>query len=166
MMEERCHSEIVELHQFFQDWFNAVISDTDAEFDRFADVVASTFAIVSPAGKLQERAPLLAGLRAAYGKSPGIRIWIEDVRLCFQENDIAIVTYAEWQQLGEAITARLSTALFRERSGPPNGLEWLHVHRGLPLGAEAHRLEPWEEAPRFSGLSLLTFPYTYATFNI
>jgi hypothetical protein len=128
MMEERCCSEIIELHQFFQDWFNAVISDTDAEFSRFADVMADTFVIVSPAGKLQERAPLFAGLRAAYGKRPGIRIWIEDVRVGFHQEGIAIATYAEWQQLGEAITARLSTVVFRERPDAPNGLEWLHVH--------------------------------------
>jgi hypothetical protein len=27
------------------------------------------------------------------------------------------------------------------------------IHKSLPLGAEAHELEPWEEAPCFSGFS-------------
>jgi hypothetical protein len=42
--------------------------------------------------------------------------------------DILLVTYEEWQQSGDQTTARLSTALFRDKPDAPNGLEWLHVH--------------------------------------
>ena len=130
-LEERCRREIVELHQFFEDWFNGALPDEDAAYARFADVLAESFVIVGPEGIPGERAPLLEGLRKAHGRSKQggtSRIWIEDIVLHHAEGDLAFLRYIEWQNLAGKLRGRQSSVLFREREGMPNGLEWLHVH--------------------------------------
>ena len=133
-MEKRCRDEVLELHRFFQDWFNAVLEPDG--FSRFADVMADGFVIVTPEGRLRDLGELSDGLRRAHGAWKGEgRIWIEDVRLHRVEGDVAVVTYEEWQDVRGEIKGRLSTALFRRREGIPNGVEWLHVHEvWLPAG--------------------------------
>ncbi|GAB4518067.1 MAG: hypothetical protein OHK0046_25350 [Anaerolineae bacterium] len=119
--------EIIDLHQFFEDWFNARLEQS--AFSRFADTMAAHFVIISPGGQLSERPALLDGLRAAYGQRPGLRIWIENIRLRHQQNTLLIVTYEEWQQHNDSPpTARLSTVVFQQEAAMPHGLMWLHVH--------------------------------------
>jgi len=120
--------EIVELHQFFMDWFNSKLENTDAEFARFADTVGPDFHIVSPSGQLTDRETLLTQLRGAYGARPGAKLWIENAALRTQIGDIAIVTYEEWQTNNRETTSRMSTAVFQKTATAPNGLLWLHVH--------------------------------------
>lgn len=131
-MESRCRLEVEELHQFFQDWFNAASSNEDAVFERFSDVLGERFAIITPDGRKVERGPLLDGLRGAYGRwrsiEGGGRIWIENFDLRHVEAETALATYEEWQQEGDGKRGRLSTVLFRRKNGTPNGVEWLHVH--------------------------------------
>ena len=127
-MKNRCEREIIELHQFFQDWFNGAGPNTDEQFARAAGVLAEGFVIISPDGTLTEGAPLLARIRQGHGTRPNFRIWVEDFRFHRQDGHIALTTYQEWAEIGEETTARLSTALFREKAGTPNGVEWLHVH--------------------------------------
>lgn len=126
-METRCRNEVLDLHRFFRDWFCGVL---EAEgFRRFEDVMADGFVIVTPQGGLRGLAELSDGLRRAHGgwKGEG-RIWIENFRLHRVEGDVAVVTYEEWQDVRGEVKGRLSTALFRQREGTPNGVEWLHVH--------------------------------------
>lgn len=42
--------------------------------------------------------------------------------------DIALVTYEESQSRDGDKRVLFSSALFRDKEGTPNGLEWLHVH--------------------------------------
>lgn len=129
-LEERCEKEVVELHAFFEGWFNGSIPDTDESYSRFTGVLADGFAIIGPSGNLTERQELVEGLRSSRspeGSEP-IRIWIEDFRFHRLGGDMALVTYEEWQQRGNQRRGRLSSALLRQRAGTPNGLEWLHVH--------------------------------------
>lgn len=127
---ERAEKEVTELHAFFEGWFNGTVENTDAVYARLTDVLADGFAIISPAGKLTERAELVDGLRAGYspeGTEP-IHIWIEDFQLRHELGDTVVVTYQEWQQRGSTQRGRLSTAVLHERPGAPNGLEWILVH--------------------------------------
>jgi hypothetical protein len=39
-----------------------------------------------------------------------------------------LATYEEWQVIEGETRGRLSTALFRNREGTPNGIEWVHLH--------------------------------------
>ena len=128
-MEERCRQEVIELHQFFQDWFNGNLATTKAYFARLTDVLGAEFVIVGPDGRLTERATLITGLRQAYGSRNDFKIWIENFRFHSYRGSMVVVTYEEWQQAGDgSIAARISTAVFQEKVGTPNGVMWLHVH--------------------------------------
>ena len=122
------HHEIVELHQFFVDWFTGKLSHSESGFARFAEVIADGFTIISPQGVMTERDSLLKSLYNAYDQQPGIRIWIENVQLRHRDGNILVVTYEEWQAVNDKQTSRLSTVVFREKVDVPNDLEWLHVH--------------------------------------
>ena len=47
-MEIRYQTEIIELHRFFEKWFNGDLPDNDESFSRFSEVMALEFVIVSP----------------------------------------------------------------------------------------------------------------------
>jgi len=132
-MRERCEREVVELHQFFEDWFNGVLENGDDAFKRFGGVMAEGFLVVPPDAAATEREPLIEALRGAHGSwatgngRPG-RIWIEKLRVRHDAGAWAIVTYEEWQEVGGETKGRLSTAVFGRREGTPNGVEWLHLH--------------------------------------
>ena len=128
LMEDRCKKEIIELHQFFQEWLTGALPATPEAFRRAGEVVGAGFVIIGPDGKLTERETLLARIEQGHGGRPGLRMWIDQFRFWRQEGQIALATYQEWQETAEGRTVRLSTAIFREKAGTPNGLEWLHVH--------------------------------------
>ncbi len=139
-MEDRCRLEVVELHRFFQDWFNAELPDDDASFDRFDGVLAEDFEIIGPNGSRTERAALIPALRSGHGRSAGepFTIEVRGVRSRTVGDGLVLVTYEEHQRTGEEYRGWQSSALFRAREGLPNGVEWLHVHETyLPgLGGE------------------------------
>lgn len=128
-MESTCEKEIVELHQFFEDWFNGRLPNTVEGFKRMESVMSPDFIIVMPQGRKVARTPLLKGLFDAHSAQQGIRLWIENVRLHAADGPLIIAEYEEWQQSGDAApVSRYSTAVFRQKSNTPNGLEWVHVH--------------------------------------
>jgi hypothetical protein len=122
------HTEIVELHAFFQGWLDGTLPATDAVFARLADTIETEFTLITPSGEIITRTPLLSQLRAAHESRPNWRMWIENAQLLVENSDLTVATYQEWQQTGDATTVRISTAVFRNCSGTPNGLVWLHVH--------------------------------------
>ena len=131
-MEIRCEEEVVELHQFIQDWFNAVLPPTEEAFRRFDSVMADRFTIISPEGVLTERDELVDRLRNAHGiwrqnSNPG-RIWIENIQVRHVVGSQALVLYEEWQDIDGEVRGRLSTVILERREGTPNGLEWFHLH--------------------------------------
>lgn len=132
IMSARCHQEIIDLHRFFVDWFAGQLPRTDAAFARLNDVLAEGMVLISPAGAIQRRDQILSWIGGAYGTrkeaTPPFRIWIEQFQLHHQVGRLALVTYEEWQEIEGETTARLSSALFREKEGTPHGVEWLHVH--------------------------------------
>ena len=131
-MDERCRREVIELHQFFEDWFNGSLPPMEEPFRRFDSVMAPGFMIISPNGERTERGELVSRLREAHGiwrqnSRPG-RIWIENLQVRHQVGNQAMVIYEEWQEIEGEARGRLSTAVLQQHSGAPNGLQWLHVH--------------------------------------
>jgi len=123
------HAEIVELHDFFQGWLGGTLPATDEVYARLVDTQAPEFVIVTPAGELIPSDRLLAQLRAAHGSRPSWRMWIENAELRFTQGGLTVATYEEWQQHADGkVTGRLSTVVFHEQPGTPNGLVWVHVH--------------------------------------
>lgn len=126
--EERCKKEVAELHQFFQDWFQGKLDDTDEAFARFGGVMAEGFEIISPAGKAMKRDVILGAVRGGHGNEPDANIWIENHRHLLTQGELSLVSYEEWQITDDTKRGRLSTALLRVTEGTPNNLQWLHVH--------------------------------------
>ena len=128
-MEDRCRLEVVELHRFFQDWFNAELPDDAASFDRFAQVLADDFEIISPTGYRLERASVLTSVRSGHGRDPerSLVIEVRDVRSRTVGEGMVIVTYEEHQTTGSEHVGWQSSALLRAKEGRPNGVEWVHV---------------------------------------
>ena len=131
-MGERCEAEVLRLHRFLEDWFTGHLPRTEDAFERFKGVMAEGFAIISPGGVTSGRDELFVELERAHAGAAkpdgGFRIWIEEVHLRHASGDIAVVTYAEYQERSGETTGRRSSALFRRKDGTPNGVEWLHLH--------------------------------------
>jgi len=123
--------EVEELHAAFTVWFRP--GAPEAVFARFEAALAAGFSMVSPAGLLLAREPLLAGLRAAGGsRGDTFRIAIEDQTPLHIAPPLILFHYVERQwtaSLGAACeSARRATALLRADPHGPNGLRWLAVH--------------------------------------
>jgi len=127
-MFDSCCREIEELHQFFQDWFNGVLPETDHSFARFADVMAPDFEMIGPNGRSVPIAVLQPALRQRHSAWQNGQIWIKNVRLRWQKGDLLLVVYEEWQAVAGEENGRLSSVLFQQQPALPNGLLWLYVH--------------------------------------
>lgn len=134
--KDRCFREVVELHGFFQDWFNGAIEAGDESFARASEVIASGFTRIGPDAEVDRRPALLENLRKSYGRwrEPGSEepgtgsIRIDHIRLRLIEGPLAVVVYDERQEVRGKLRVRRTTALFRLVHGTPNGVEWYHLH--------------------------------------
>ena len=128
--------EIESLHRLFVDWFTGTMANEPAAFD--ADFLARfdpSFAIIPPAGREQSLEAIAGSIRSAHGTNADFRIQIRNVRVRVTTQELALVTYEEWQKNAKASTppnnARVGSALFRRDA---DRLRWLHLQEtALPL---------------------------------
>jgi len=125
-----CKKEIIELHQFFEDWAKGDIQQN--ELDRLHSVLAPEFTIVTPEAKMIRKNQLLEMIESGYSKfdtqANQYSIWIEEVSSRKVTSNTFLSTYKEWQIIDGTEQARLSTVLFQKKDNLPNGLLWQHVH--------------------------------------
>jgi len=124
----RVEAEIVQLHQFFQDWYNGAIDATGETFSRLDEALAEGFRLITPEARVIERDSILEVIRKDHNTRLAMRIWIEDVCIQHWFEDHVLATYQEWQQRDSQTTTRLSSVFMRLNPDKPNGLEWLFVH--------------------------------------
>ena len=121
--------QIEALHQVFQDWFNGALDHSEASFLPIQEALATDFTMITPKAEVVRRRELMSRLKKGHGTRAGqLRIWIDDVELLHERDDIAIVSYIEWQRMGdEEDRGRRSSVWFQQR---PDGSGWLwrHVH--------------------------------------
>lgn len=127
-MDNKYTREVVELHQFFEVWFKGELSQNEANYAQFVDVIGVGFVIINPDGTVIERDVLTKGLYAGHGSRPNFRLWIENAQIRHHQGDITVITYEEWQDIDDKITTRMSTAIFQEDTSARNGVIWLQVH--------------------------------------
>ena len=131
-METTCKKEIIELHTFFEEWFNGAIEQTRTNFRRLENVLDSNFTLITPSGIKQSREELIPLLWEAAGsrvnKESPLDIWIENYLFKQLGSDLYLVTYEEWQKDEKRKRGRLSTAIFKKEMNEYNNLLWLHVH--------------------------------------
>ncbi|MEM9489993.1 MAG: hypothetical protein AAGC55_12675 [Myxococcota bacterium] len=133
MSHEQVQSEIVDLHEFFVEWFTGSCESSDAIFaERFTSRFTKSSILIPPGGQLMNAANLGTSIRAAYGKNPAFRIAIRNVAVRREQDGLLLATYEEWQRgaiySSPPENGRLSTALFEVASAAPGGLRWLHIH--------------------------------------
>jgi len=128
-LRDRCETEVLELHRFFERWYLGEPDPHGEDFSRLSDVLTEDFRMVNPDGEVVARSELLTGLRRNHGtRSDDFQIRVENVSYRMVGRTAAAVTYEEWHEEGGRTRGRVSTAILREHSSTPNGVEWLHVH--------------------------------------
>lgn len=118
--------EITELHQFFQDYFTGNIPSEAVS--RFDETLADGFTLIDSSGRITEYDAIKQIIRQLHGQRKGLRVWVENIVLRHETDELVIATYEEWQATGEKTTRRESSVVFRKDESAPNGLLWLHVH--------------------------------------
>lgn len=125
-MQSNYALEITELHQFFQDYFTGNIPVEAVS--RFDQTLAAGFTLIDSAMRTTEYTEIKQIIRGLHGQREGLRVWVENIVLRHEFEDLVIVTYEEWQATDEQKMQRASTVIFKKDSDAPNGLLWLHVH--------------------------------------
>jgi hypothetical protein len=129
-LEDRCRQEVLDLHQFFADWFNAEVEIEERIFARLTSSLAKDFEIIGPDGRLTRREDLVPILYRGHGSRQDWDFSIEIRHPTARKisRELCIVTYEEWQSSNQGDRAWRSTALLRRQDDAPGGVVWLHVH--------------------------------------
>lgn len=130
-LADRCETEVVELHAFFEDWFTGRLDRTGENVERAAAVLPDEFEMVTPDGEVHAGPAVRANVEAGHGSradaDPAFEIEVRNVDARYSLDDACLLTYEEHQRVDGAWTGRRSTALFGNRPGTPNGVAWLHL---------------------------------------
>ena len=130
-VQDRCAREIERLHDFFTNWFNGELEQTDEQFRQFDSVIADGFVLIDIHAARIARDELAESIWKHWGhpadEGKTMAIETDEVRVLHSADDLHLATYVERQRAGDESNARRSTVLFRESASAPNGLEWLFV---------------------------------------
>lgn len=121
----RAETEIRELHDFFEHWFNGAIEPE--ALDRFEAALAPGFVLVAPDGRRWSRTQTIDRVTSAYD-GEHLEIEIRDVRIVDETGARVTAQYEELHNKQGSRTVRLSTVVFARSEPAPNGLLWLLVH--------------------------------------
>ena len=126
------NSEIIEIHQFFMDWFTGSISNTEEVFFRFFKVLTPNFELITPSGNIFHYTDVIEMIKSSYGSrslpNSQFKIEIKNINVRFAFQSILGATYEEWQYSDDSKTARISTVIFQKNNNTSNQLSWVHVH--------------------------------------
>lgn len=133
-MVENCEKEILELHRFFEDWFNAKLPDNEETFSRIQDSLSPEFKMITPGGEKVDRNSLLSNLRSMNGfylkADQPSSIWIKNISHEWVKDTFCISNYEEWQGSKDRTEGkgRISSALFEKHDAAPNRVRWVYLH--------------------------------------
>ena len=114
--------EVVELHALFVDLFTGRSRD----FSRCEAAFSPKLEMVTPDGRLVDRAQIMAALKAATAR-PGFRIAIHQIAPVHEDAGSVLLRYIEEQYRDGETTRRLSIALFETASDAPCGVVWRYL---------------------------------------
>ncbi len=126
-MYGRCFKEVVELHQFIQDWLNGSVAKTHRDYSRFKDALAKDFQMIDPSGTTKDQNQVTDSFWLAH-RTKDVSFSIEIKNLCHRISfgNYSVITYEEWQY-DQTTSGRLSTVLFRNFD-QKDKLHWVHLH--------------------------------------
>ncbi|WP_299590519.1 hypothetical protein [uncultured Tateyamaria sp.] len=118
--------EIVDLHDFFTEWFNGTAARDQLE-PRFVSRLHKDVQFIPPEGHVVGGEALKEGIARGYGTNANFRSHIRDVNVRYERGDLVLATYTEFQTgakvSAEARNARITTVLI-EMNAP---LTFLHI---------------------------------------
>ena len=117
--------EVIELHQFFQDWFNGKLKKD--RFNQVDQVIAQDFELIHPDGNKLSREQIISSIRDGQSTRTDMDMWVEDI-FTRRVGELMFSTYYEVHRENETIKRRISSALFSYAPDTPNYCQWLHVH--------------------------------------
>lgn len=124
---EKVRNEIIDLHDFFMEWFNGTV-DRDQLEPRFLSRLDKDVVFIPPEGSIISGDGLKDSFEKGYGSNTEFRIKIRDVKIRHRVGDAVLATYTEWQtgdvHSSKANNARITSVLME--IGPP--IRWLHIH--------------------------------------
>jgi len=132
MWAKEVESAIVEIHQFFEDWYNGA-AEKRAFRANVADHFAHGFKIVMPDGTLYQRGEILPLIEKGFGTSRDFKIEIK-MRSSEEIGDsFTLALYEEWHmEEGHERKGRLAVLLLEQVA--PGKFLWRHCHE-TPLPA-------------------------------
>ncbi|WP_415401752.1 hypothetical protein [Tateyamaria sp. SN3-11] len=123
---EIVNKEIVDLHDFFTEWFNGTVERDQLEL-RFLSRLHKDIQFIPPEGLVMSADIIREGFARGYGTNPNFRSHIRDVDIRYFRGDLVLATYTEWQT-GAAMSADANnarrTSVLVEMTDP---VTWLHI---------------------------------------
>lgn len=120
------HSEVVELHEFLNDWLKGMAPKGGGRPERLIKALAEDFIVIHPDGSRDGKANVVESFASAYGKKPAeYALQLANIESRIIGKDIGIVTYEESHR-GESERARVSAGVLRRRM-EDSGIEWLFL---------------------------------------
>ncbi len=122
---EQVTKEIVDLHDFFTQWFNGTTQRDQLE-SRFLTNLHEDVIFIPPEGHILSRSMLKEGFDKGFGSNTDFRIQIRDVTIRHKIGNLVLATYTEWQAgatQSENINARVTTVLMEMGVS----IKWLHI---------------------------------------
>jgi putative acetyltransferase len=125
---ERFATEVIDLHRFFQDWFNGTIPKNEQVFQRVAAVWPESFVLVDKRNGLHDAASILQDTYDFHGAFPKLKIHIRGLVVTeIPGTSVAVARYEEWHVDENETEARLCSATLV--CSPESGsVRWVHIH--------------------------------------
>jgi hypothetical protein len=117
-------TEIVRLHDFFEEWFNGVEGMSLAVFSEALD---EQFFMVAPSGAKLSKTAVVSAVETQFGKDSA-QISIRNVEIEYSAGSAVTATYEEHQIRGGNVSARITTVTMVIDRSAPGGYRWLFVH--------------------------------------
>lgn len=121
-------TEVIELHKFFEAWYNGGIARSEENFSRLGRVLADDFQLITATGFTVNKALLITLMKGGYGTKQDLNMRIEKISLRAQGENLCLLTYEEYGNTEDGLKKVLVSAVLRRAPEKRNGLEWLHVH--------------------------------------
>jgi hypothetical protein len=114
--------EVIELHALFVELFTGRLRD----FSRCEAVFSPELEMVTPEGRLVNRAQILEGLKKVKARAD-FRITIHNIAPVAEDAGSVLLRYIEEQYRDGETTRRLSIALFETAGTAPCGVAWRYL---------------------------------------
>ncbi len=125
---DRAAKEVVDLHQYFQQWFRGDIANDAANQARFMDSFDPLCELVAPNGDIDAISALSKRFLAAWKRFPDAKVWTSSFVPITVMPDQVLVKYREWREIDGETTVRMTTCLFSRDDNAPNGVKWTYIH--------------------------------------